>query len=205
MDLRKLLKAKRPASAQLRTALADQEVEQEAAEAEFERLRGEYADSLVFGTPQQADQLDAALHEASRRRDRAAAAVTKLQERLAAAEEQERQGEIDALHRRTIEARAEGVRLIRERYPTLAAELVALAARVNAIEAEVAAANRELEQAGDSRRVDGVDATARPEAHSRGILCSPLVDVLRLPLVDDAEGLMWPENGSIFLRPVRAA
>ena len=91
MDLKRLLRMTKPATASLAAAVAEAEAEYRAAAAEVERLTGERRRALVEGDDAAVDRAEAELVSAGRWCDRADAALGELRRRWREAVEAERE------------------------------------------------------------------------------------------------------------------
>lgn len=157
MNLLKLLRAREPASADLRRELAGIDIANrvEAADAIRARRREMLLDGLV-GTA--LDPIDRELIDAERERDRAIAFDEELRACIDEAEQREK---IDELMRRKLDAERrsrETARVLEERLPVLAAELIAIRDAHRATFSECIQVNEALVAIGSTDRVKATTA-----------------------------------------------
>ncbi len=148
-------------AADLRVALAEAEAATADAEQAAAAIAQERGGMLLGADDAQLDEIDRRLQLAQRTADRAAAAVEALRERLADAEQRERQADLDKLFNDGQAALDRGL-AIYKKYGVAAADLARLVAELPIVVAEIENANKLLTQRGDLRRVPDLDATARP-------------------------------------------
>lgn len=175
----------------LRAALAEAEAAATAAEALAAEVAAERAGLLLGADDAQLDAIDRRLQLATREADRAQAAVEALRQKLAEAEERERQAGLDATYREGAEALAAGAALYRA-YGEAAAEVAELFRDLEQAQATIEKANRALRAAGDPRVVQDLDESARPERSAIPLGRTPLWRQARLPAADHAYSMIWP-------------
>jgi hypothetical protein len=155
--------AKPVTSAELAAALAEAEAAAASAEVAAAEVAERRAGALLTATEADLDAVDRELQLAVRASDKAAAAVAVLQQRLAAAEESERQAGRDRIYAKGAALLRSGLGLYVE-YDALARQLAALVEKIADADDAIRGVNRELASLGDARVIADLDNEARPRA-----------------------------------------
>ena len=182
---------KLPTVADLATALAEAEVAAQAAEEAAAAVAQERADKLLTADDTVMDEVERRLQLAAREADRAAAAVEALRGRLSQAQEAERAAALDAIFAEGQTALDQGLAAY-GRYSGLSAQVAQLAATMADRCAQIEAANKNLRDAGDPRRVADLDVTARPEVSDIQLGRIALWHQLELPSGEAPHDWCWP-------------
>ena len=178
-------------AAELRQALAEAEAEARDTEASAAGIATDRAAQLILATEAEADELDRALQLAQRAADRAALAVEQLRQRLATAEQAERQAGFDQLFAEGQAAVARGLTVYRA-YHKAAVEMARLLEQMADVADEVEKANSKLSAAGDPRTLGDLDRLARPStAASTQHQRAPWA-LVELPSGEDPDVMLWP-------------
>jgi hypothetical protein len=164
-----------------------------AAEAALERLGDERTKALLADDERRLDAVESEITKGTRDRDRARLAGTELSRRLAIAQQRERDERLDGIYTAGTKAQEKAAAIIKGRYRKLAMEMANLAQELEALDGEIAEANRTLTVENDPRRVADVDTVARPQ--KPGVI--PMLGVgiaagLRLPDPSDCTRFLWP-------------
>jgi hypothetical protein len=158
--LKGVLGTSNPSSAEVRAALKDIDIA--ALEASVQAAERARAGLLLDGTEVQLDKADELLKQAVRERDRAIAAQTELTKRLAAAEAAEAADALDADRDAVVREGKAVEAALRDRWPTLQAEMVAMLEKLQDIEIVVAQMNERLAAAGRTDRIAPVETRVWP-------------------------------------------
>lgn len=182
-----LLRSPKPSSAELRTAIAENDVE--AAQAEHARLNAQHAELLMEGDDKTLDALEARISAARRQVERVTIVRDQLHASLAEAEAREA-AEILTAERGAAEAEAEAVaKVLRTTYPKMVADMVAVLARLEASEQAVRDVNAKLLKAerGDELVAEVETRTFPLAPHTYGPAMS-IGNRTRLPAIDGITG-----------------
>ena len=184
---------KPPTAAELEAALAEAETEAARAETAAAEVAERRAQLLLTADDVTLDLVERELQLATRTADKSAMAVETLRTKLAAAQEAERQARLDAIF-------AEGQRALDAglaaytRYSSLAAEVAQLAETMADKCDEIEAANKKLRDAGDPRRIQDLDITARPEVSDIQTGRLALWHQVQLPSGEFPADWLWPHR-----------
>lgn len=178
----------------LRAALAQAQAEAAATEQAAAEAATNRAAQLLVADDAELDELDRRLAFSQRQADRAAAAVAALEERLTAAEQTERQAELDRIHERGAEARQRGVALY-AKFETQARELAEVVTHIKEAAEVVAVTDKSLRDRGDPRAGGGdLDFELRPRVSAQEGLRSPIWAQTRLPSGIAPFDFNWPPH-----------